>query len=369
MTTSGPGTFFDGRTSDRHAVIVELDAATLLVRAGDGRVLARWPYGELEQVASQPEILRLARAHRRQLERLEIRDATLAAAIDALSLPVDRTGTAGRRSRRKVLVWMIVAVASLVLAGIVGVPALATRLVPTIPYTIERKLGAAVDQQFRAMLGNEHAAKPFECGGEDEERPGRAALDRLLTKLDSAAALPMPLNVAVIRRSATNAVALPGGRIYMFHGLIAKAENPDEVAGVLAHEIGHVAHRDGTRSVLESAGLSFLFGMVLGDFVGGGAAVLAARTILQLSYSRDVETAADVYAIALMAKVGGDAGALARILDRIAGAIEPGHSKLLQNHPQTRERVALIDRLAPPPRGALMDAADWAALRRICAAQ
>ena len=89
--------------------------------------------------------------------------------------------------------------------------------------------------------------------------------------------MPHPLRPAVLRVRVPNAVALPGGRIYVFQGLIDKAESPDELAGVIGHEIGHVAHRDGTRAVLQSAGLSFLLGMLLGDFVGGGAVVIAAH--------------------------------------------------------------------------------------------
>jgi predicted Zn-dependent protease len=67
-----------------------------------------------------------------------------------------------------------------------------------------------------------------------------------------------------------------------------------------------VAHRDGTRSILQSAGLSFLFGMLLGDFVGGGAVVIGARAVLRSSYSREVEGAADRYGVELMNRAGGD---------------------------------------------------------------
>ena len=110
------------------------------------------------------------------------------------------------------------------------------------------------------------------------ERPGRAALDKMVHRLEAAATLPMPLQIAVVRRDEANAIALPGAQLYVFRGLIAKADNADEVAGVIAHEIGHVAHRDGTRSVLQAGGLSLLFGMLLGDFVGGGAVVIAAKS-------------------------------------------------------------------------------------------
>jgi predicted Zn-dependent protease len=69
------------------------------------------------------------------------------------------------------------------------------------------------------------------------------------------------LQVAVIHRKPANTIVLPRGHFYVFQGLIAKADAADELAGVIAREIAHVAYWDGTRIVLQTAGLSFLFGM------------------------------------------------------------------------------------------------------------
>ena len=68
-----------------------------------------------------------------------------------------------------------------------------------------------------------------------------------------------------------------------------------------------------------------------------------------------------------MSRIGGDPRALGAILERIAGAIEPG-LKILLDHPQTKDRVAAINAGARPPSAAqpLLDAAEWAALKRIC---
>jgi predicted Zn-dependent protease len=135
---------------------------------------------------------------------------------------------------------------------------------------------------------------------------------------------------------------------------------------VIAHEVGHVAHRDGTRAVLQGAGLSLLFGMLLGDFVGGGAVVFAAKTILQTSYSREVEAAADGYGVVLMTRIGGDARALGHLLTRIEGTTHPG-PKILLDHPETRERVASIEAMAKSaPTRPLLAPAEWAALKNIC---
>jgi predicted Zn-dependent protease len=181
------------------------------------------------------------------------------------------------------------------------------------------------------------------------------------------ALLAAPVKLSVIRRPEANAIALPGGHIYVFQGLLAKAENPDELAGVIAHEIGHVVQRDGTRSMLQGAGLSLLFGMLLGDFVGGGAVVIAARTLIQSSYSREVEASADAFATGLMAQAGGDGAALGSILTRIEADRKPG-TRIWLDHPEVQERVRAINAIASPRSGApLLDAEQWAALKQICA--
>ncbi len=364
---SGTGIFFDGTTSTHHDVTVELLPTALRIGDADGRELAAWPYDELEPLSSPDHVLRLGRRRNPVLARLEVHDPALATAIDDKAVTIDRTGLTERRTRRKVVAWSIAATASLVLVAMFGVPAIATRVAPLVPYTIEHKLGNAMNSEVRQMLDNRGLGAGFECGKADVEQPGRAALDKLIGKLEQSAGLPIPLQVSVVRRGEPNAIALPGGRIYVFEGLIDKAETSDEFAGVLAHEIGHVAHRDGTRSVLQGAGLSFLFGMLLGDFVGGGAVVMATTTLLRSSYSRDVEAAADLYAVALMSRIGGDARALGAMLKRIAGDTSPG-PKILLDHPTAPDRIAAINALAPPVAGApLLDAEQWAALKRVCA--
>jgi|SRR6185369_1262974 len=359
--------YFDGHTSARHDVGVTLAARTLQIVTLDGRLLAEWPYEKIESLDAPDGLLRLGLHGSAVLERLEIVDSTLAAEIDARAGNVDRTGRHRRRQRLRVIGWSFGATVSLVAVAWFGVPEIATRLAPHLPAGVERKLGDAVDVQLRSTLDTKNLGAAFDCGLKDSEKPGRAALDKLIKRLETAAALPVTLRATVIRRGEANAMALPGGQIYVFEGLIDKADNPDEVAGVIAHEIGHVAHRDGTRAVLEAGGLSFLFGMLLGDFVGGGAVVFAAKSVLQSSYTREAEAAADGYGAALMNKAGGNAHALATMLAKIGGATEPG-MKILLDHPETKERVRAINAVATAPAGPpLLAAPEWAALKRICA--
>jgi Zn-dependent protease with chaperone function len=365
--TQGAATYFDGKSSVRQTVAVDAAAAGLRILSPEGAVLADWPYVELRSLGAPAGILRLGRHGNPVLARLEIRDPALVTAIEQRAVNLDRTGAGERRSRMKVVAWTFAAMASLVLVAIFGLPLVADRLTPLIPSKVEYRFGLAVDKQIRSMLDTgRRGGKPFECGDASRERPGREALDRLIERMERAAALPVPLKAVVVRRSEANAISLPGGHIYVFEGLITRARNPDELAGVLAHEIGHVAHRDGTRSVLQSAGLSFLFGMLLGDFTGGGVVVLAARTLAQSAYARDVEAAADLYSVQLMAKIGGDGRALGTILSRIGGANEPG-MKILMDHPETKARVNAINAAAWPKTGdPVMSQDDWVALSRVC---
>jgi Zn-dependent protease with chaperone function len=363
----GRGIYFDGETSARHEVSVTLTPETLLIVDDCGDALAEWPYVDIEHLSAPKHVLRLGLRGEPVLARLEVHDSDFAAAIDDGALTVDRSGATDRHARIRVIAWSLVATLSLVAAAIFVVPQLAARLAPLVPAGAERRLGEAVDAQVRSLLDRHDLGNRLECGWQPSERAGKAALDALVALLSQAAALETPLKLAVIRRPEANAIALPGGRIYVFQGLLAKTESPDELAAVVAHEIGHVAQRDGMRSVLQGAGLSLLFGMLLGDFVGGGAVVIAARTLIQSSYSREVEAAADAYGARLVARIGGDPKALGRILTSIEGERTPGMGIWL-GHPNVRDRVRAIDTVASPVwRTALLDAEQWGALQQICA--
>ena len=368
MISSGPAIYFDGTSSARHDVVVEADGAGLrIVGAEPPRSL---PNGVMPTCAGCPRprvFCGSATAARPCWRAWKSAMPVSAAAIEDRAVTLDRSGAAERRLRRKVVGLSFAAIASLFVTAIFGVPVLTSRLMPYIPLSVEQKLGNAVDKEVAASLDTRHLGAGFVCGAGPGQTQGRAALDKLIGKLAAAAALPFPLHVDVVRRPEPNAFALPGGHIYVYEGLIDKAQSADELAGVLAHEMGHVAHRDGTRTVLQTAGLSFLFGMMLGDFVGGGAVVIAARTVLKSSYSRRVEAAADAFSVALISDAGGDPHALGAILARIVSDKNEG-MKILLDHPETKDRIIAINAVvASGATTPLLDAADWSALKMICA--
>ena len=107
---------------------------------------------------------------------------------------------------------------------------------------------------------------------------GQAAFAKLVDRVARSRPGSMTsVEAAVLATPVPNAFALPGGKVYVFNGLLAKAENPDEIAGVLAHEFGHLKHRDGTRNLIYNGGTSFLIGLLFGDVTGSGALIFASR--------------------------------------------------------------------------------------------
>ena len=172
------------------------------------------------------------------------------------------SGAAGR-----IVAWSLAAAASLAAIVWYGVPLIADQLTPLVPRALERRTGEVADGQARSMFS----------GGVCTTTEGQAALDKLVAGLKKAPAAPAEAQVAVLSSDTVNAFALPGGRVYVLSGLIDLAQSPDEVAGVLAHEFGHVAHRDSMKVMIEQGSAAFVIGLFFGDVFGAGAIAAAAR--------------------------------------------------------------------------------------------
>lgn len=209
--------------------------------------------------------------------------------------------------------------------------------------------GAALDFAARHVpaeaegaLG-EGMAKVVRGTGEPCAAPEVEALAR---KLAAAAGLDAEhLDVAVLNEESVNAFALPGGHVFVFTGLLKKSRSPDEVAGVLAHELGHVVLRHHLRSALRSLGVGAVASVVLGDTSGlTGLLAAGSSQLLSLAFSREQEEAADAFAVTLAEKVGFDPLAVGRLLERME---EPGAPpSLLRTHPSGPDRRRALEKLA-----------------------
>lgn len=226
------------------------------------------------------------------------------------------------------------------------IPAAVARVVPP---ALERQLGDAMVGDFGQRL----------CDGPG----GREVLAKLTNRLG---AVPEETDIEVANIPLVNAVTLPGGRIVIFDGLLKNAESSDAVAGVIAHELGHVAHRDVLESLLRQLGLSVLLGGLEGN-IGGYT-----NALLSTAYSRGAETRADDFAIETLNRSNISPRDTARFFKQLGGE-DPKDSRVsavlgyLSTHPvsATRSKRFLAGAKGNNYSPAL-SSEDWATLRKIC---
>src|SRR4051794_27784204 len=179
-----------------------------------------------------------------------------------------------------------------------------------------------------------------------------AYLNRIGQRLASNAGGPQfQYRFRVVNASDINAFALPGGFVYVNRGVIDTASNEGELAGVVAHEISHVALRHGThqasKAYLAQAGISILGG-ILGGHVGEGAAQIIntvggiGLNALFLKYSRDLETQADVRGAQIMAASGYRPADMVSFFQKLERVDTSKKTNWMSDHPAPPDRIARI---------------------------
>ncbi len=139
-----------------------------------------------------------------------------------------------------------------------------------------------------------------------------------------------------------NAFATPGGRIYVYTGLLLAAQNEAEVIGVLGHEIGHVVARHSARQLVAQKGIEVVSNMALGKNAGEVATLATALTGkgALLAYGRGHELEADEYGARYSNGIGYDPHGLITFFTRLsAGGQDPGILVWLSTHPSNTERI------------------------------
>jgi predicted Zn-dependent protease len=164
---------------------------------------------------------------------------------------------------------------------------------------------------------------------------------------------PFPFVFYIVKDGTLNAFAAPGGHIFIFSGLIDAADNVDELAAVICHEIGHVSARHLANRLEQSKKIEMvtLAGVLVGILIGGEAAdaiitsTLAAGMQTQLRYSRNDERQADQLGFKFIRPSGLDPTAMISILKKIQNAHWIGTDKVppyLLTHPTGPERISNI---------------------------
>ena len=374
---TGPrGRFFDGETGERLYVDLSLDRVAQTLRLTHPDLPMGSQYWPLDAIRAQGDHARsgqlsLGLAAEASLDgrlirtaRLVINDPEMVEALRQVCPNLDRKDVASGTGR-KVLTWVGGAVAAVAIMVLVILPALANVLAALIPIEREVAAGKRMVTQIERFFGAENPGDLM-CDAPE----GRAALNAMADRLLAHTDVEYDMTIRVLDHEMVNAFATMGGQIILMRGLIDQAQSPDEVAAVLAHEIGHVESRDPTRGALRAAGSAGLLSLVLGDFAGGAAVLVMAEYTMNAAYTREAEADADIYALEMLDRAAVDAGALGTFFDSLE-EIErrmPDLPVYLSSHPSTLARADAARTFAEG-QGAttpVIDADQWAALQAVC---
>lgn len=350
------GRFSDGRTAATEPVAVQLSGRGVeIVRPGGATPLI-WPYGALSAASpitrSSADVL-VSYSYMPGAG-LFVADPRFAADL-VLAAPHLTAGAQRWRWARPLLA--IAASVALIFAVVWTLELSPARTIAGLmPDGVRQSMGRQVIQ---SMAGQRRAC---------DAPAGRAALDRLVGRLSTASGRDAHFNVTVVDWNLLNAFAAPGEHIVLTRELIDTAKSPDEVAGVLAHEMGHGLELHPESGIVRVIGLNAALELLLGG--GGGTLTNIGIVLAQLSYTRAAEREADEHALRILEEAGISQQGVVAFFKRIQ-EIErrrggEGGLDILRSHPQTAERAEIAASRPSYPSTPALNDVDWQALRTIC---
>ncbi len=375
------GFYYDGKSANRYLVRVRLSPQHLHLVFPDNPLIS-WPYSGLRMTRTGSDgPIRLERI-------LSKTDLTLPSVViedpDFLAAAHDvAPGALGsylappqRRNLRRTLIVLALVLIPPLFFGIwkFGLPVISDTFAGNIPVKWEEKLGEKV---YESMFQPPLKEPPPEV---------RKALDAISQRLLTAVPdQPYTFHIYVHPGNMVNALALPGGTVVVFQGLINATETPEELAGVLAHEYQHVLLRHSTRGIIRQVALTIVLAAILGDSNSALAAILeTAGQLESLRYNRGMESQADEEGMKMVLASGVDPKGMVRIFKKLeeeelrmlglekaeggeGGKEVPDWMRLLSTHPAGKDRVALLTQMAeaaPPNARPLLPDMEWQSLHR-----
>ena len=351
--------YFDGETARDNKVAVSLHTSGLHF-SGEGIPVQTWSLSGLTAIEpphmGQP--LRLSHASLPGT-RLSIRNDDFTRQL-LIAAPHLRGGFNPQRALHLFL-WI---------GG--GLSILAGLIYLTISFA-PQKLAVLLPDAWSQRVGDQMEASLVQGARSCQTSAGNKVMAAMLANLAEGNPDIPPLRIRIYDIPIVNAFALPGGRIVLTRGLLKSAATSVEVAGVLAHEIGHVAHHHPEAQLVRIAGVQVLLSVATGTSGGTNASSLAGLAAI-LKSSRDAEREADSYAVAILSAAAIDPIGLKHFFEKImAEEGKPSGGTLsrlgtaFSTHPVTSERIELIQPLpAGTPVKPPISEDQWKDLKAIC---
>ena len=266
-------------------------------------------------------------------------DPSLLKAIGETSLREEVEQLLSKRSRSNQMGWLLwggllFGVVVVALGLFASIQTISGRFVNFIPIEADVKLGA--------FVGESMDKEGPEVTEDVIVQPVQQMVDKLTANIEE----EWNFDVHVIDADIQNAYALPGGYIVVYTGLIEDTERPEQLAGVLAHEISHVTQRHGMSRILEAAGVAIMIDLALGNVEGiiaFGAEIFSASAVN--AYSRDSETEADVEGLKLMVDAGIDPTGMVEffeIMEQEEDELTEMIPLWMRSHPEHEERIVVL---------------------------
>ena len=205
--------------------------------------------------------------------------------------------------------------------------AVADWLIQHIPTQQEARIGDMVLAQSRLSM------QLIESG------PSVEALARIGDKLTTNS--PHRYRWFVANQKEINAFAAPGGVVVVNSGLLYAITSPEELAGVLAHEIAHAELRHSLKGIVKSLGLRALASLILGDY-GGTALSEGMKKLAELGFSREAEREADREGLRRLVAAGIDPEGMVRFFEILEKEKQLAPPEFLSTHPDNSDRIAAL---------------------------
>lgn len=207
------------------------------------------------------------------------------------------------------------------------------------------RIGSYNEKKIGQLIWDAIKKSEKEIRNEKVTRPVQQVLERLKVETKESDSSD-PISIHVILKGDANAFALPGRRVIIFSGLVKYCNSPDELAGVLAHEIAHIEKQHVKLKLIKEAGLAMLATLV-GGSAGPEIILEMARLLSSRAYDRNLESEADEAALHYLVNAGIDPRPFANFLFRIAGQTDmPDGFEWVSTHPDSRDRAARFLSLA-----------------------
>jgi predicted Zn-dependent protease len=342
--------YFDGRSARLYPVQLLARDGSIAVSGGDiAKVYPVAGVALAEPFAQAPSVL-----YFNDGARCEVTGEARAALAAALGYRPSRV-VRWQERWRAALAALVLLVALIAVTGIWGVPAAAERIAAGLPASVEKSLG----EHTLAALESRELLLPSRLS---DERVGE--VQQVLRKVVPAQPrLPVRLLVRHAPELGANALALPDGTIvvtdFMVRAILGQQDGfgaieTAQLAGVLAHEIGHIEGRHSARALVRSSLTAALSAALFGDFSAVAAGVPA--VLMNMRHSREMEMEADSYAIATLNERGMPLAPLADLFE-VLGKHNKGDDddegwadafgRYVSSHPASAERSARLRKAGP----------------------